>query len=78
VSNWSAEVGGVAVKNRLKDIRYEMKMNQKEFAEFLGISQHQYNRYEEQRTQPTLEKALEISEKVNRAVNEIFTRIPAE
>ena len=47
-------------------------MNQVEFAEFLGLSQYQYNRYENQARQPTLEIALQISAKLNRTVNEIF------
>jgi len=58
--------------NRLKDIRHDHRMNQTEFAEFLGISIYQYNRYEKQSRQPTLEVALQISNKVKRPVNDIF------
>jgi len=60
------------VKNRLKDIRYEHKMNQLEFANYLGIGQSQYNRYELQQRQPTLEIALQIAEKIGRPVEHIF------
>ncbi|WP_309225229.1 helix-turn-helix domain-containing protein [Paenibacillus sp. JMULE4] len=60
------------MKNNLKDIRFEHRMNQIEFAEFLGLPQQQYNRYENQRTQPSLELALKISGKVNRPVNDLF------
>jgi putative transcriptional regulator len=66
----------VAIKNKLKEIRHDHRMNQTEFAEFLEISVHQYNRYERQSVQPTLELALKISEKVNKSVNEIFVRVP--
>lgn len=60
------------VVNNLKEIRHAMKMEKGEFAEFLEINNSQYSRYENQHRQPTLEKALEISEKVNRTVNELF------
>lgn len=62
----------MAVKNKLRDIRFEHKMNQIEFATFLELSQYQYNRYENQARQPILEIALQISEKTGRTVNEIF------
>lgn len=61
------------VKNRLKEIRMkEYMMKQKDFAEFLQISVFQYNRYENQAMQPTLEIALKISEILNKNVMEIF------
>lgn len=60
------------VKNRLKELRHDHRMNQVEFAEFLGLSQYQYNRYELQRQQPTLEGALRIAEKLNKPVEQIF------
>lgn len=62
----------MAVKNTLKELRHDRRMNQTEFAEFLQISVHQYNRYEKGVRQPTLEIALQISEKVKQPVNEIF------
>jgi putative transcriptional regulator len=60
------------VKNRLKEIRHDHRMNQLEFAAFLGIGQSQYNRYELQQRQPALEIALEIAEKIGRPVEHIF------
>jgi putative transcriptional regulator len=62
----------MTVNNRLKDLRHDHRMNQTEFADFLGLSIHQYNRYERGARQPTLEIALQISEKVKRTVNDIF------
>ncbi|WP_342541427.1 helix-turn-helix transcriptional regulator [Heyndrickxia sp. FSL K6-6286] len=47
-------------------------MNQKEFATYLGISQSQYNRYERNTNQPTLEIAIIISDKLGCPVNDIF------
>lgn len=60
------------VANNLKNLRHDYRMNQKEFADFLAISAFSYNRYEKGTRQPSLEVALQISEKVNRSVNEIF------
>ncbi|MEH6942445.1 helix-turn-helix transcriptional regulator [Bacillus sp. JJ722] len=56
----------------MKELRHDFRMNQTEFAAFLGINLQQYNRYEKGTRQPTLEVALRISEKVNRTVNELF------
>jgi putative transcriptional regulator len=64
------------IRNNLKNIRYEHKMNQGEFAEFLGIAQSQYSRYERQKEQPSLETALKISEKIKRSVNDICYLVP--
>lgn len=60
------------LRNRLVDIRYEFKMNQKSFAQFLGIAAQQYNRYERQENQPNLITALRISEKIGRPVNDFM------
>lgn len=49
-----------------------MEMNQVEFASFLGVNQSHYNRWENQRLQPTLEMALQISKKLNCTVNDLF------
>jgi len=46
-------------------------MNQKEFAELLGVAQNQYNRYELQRVQPTLELVLRFSKTLKIPVDEI-------
>lgn len=60
------------VNNRLKSYRHKHEMNQKEFATYLGISQSQYNRYERNTNQPTLEIAIIISDKLGCPVNDIF------
>ncbi len=47
----------------LKEIRKSKKLTQKELAEFLGIKQQQYQRYESGKTKiplDTLEKIVEI------------------
>lgn len=66
----------MAIKNKLKEIRHDYRMTQVEFAKYLGMKEPQYNRYEKQNSQPSLEKAIEISEKLNKTVNEIFERVP--
>ncbi|OIJ12643.1 transcriptional regulator [Anaerobacillus alkalilacustris] len=65
----------MSIKNRLKEFRHDKRMNQTEFASFLGINISQYSRYETQKMQPNLETALEISEKLNVTVNSIFQRV---
>lgn len=61
------------VKNHLKEIRHELYMDtQVEMADFLEIRPEQYNRYERQITQPSLEIALHIAKKLKKTVEEIF------
>ncbi|MEK5107234.1 helix-turn-helix transcriptional regulator [Cytobacillus sp. FSL K6-0129] len=60
------------IHNRLKELRHDHRMNQTEFAAYLEISHGQYNRYERNSTQPSLEVALKISKKLGCAVNDIF------
>ncbi|WP_374214200.1 helix-turn-helix transcriptional regulator [Candidatus Desulfosporosinus nitrosoreducens] len=45
---------------------------QTEMADLLGITQQQYNRYEKQQTQPSLEVSLKIADKLKRPVETIF------
>ncbi|WP_242871487.1 helix-turn-helix domain-containing protein [Dehalobacter sp. TeCB1] len=61
------------VKNRLREIRHELMIDsQTEMAMILDISQQQYNSYERQEKQPSLETALKIAKKLNRSVESIF------
>ncbi|MEJ8548134.1 helix-turn-helix transcriptional regulator [Brevibacillus borstelensis] len=62
----------MTVKNRLKDIRHDHRMNQIEFSEFLGVNRQLYNRWENQATQPSLEWVLRISKKIQRPLEEII------
>lgn len=61
------------VKNRLLDIRLNLGFRfQKDFAEYLGMEQQDYNRIENNKKQVSLETALMISNKLNMHVDEIF------
>lgn len=61
------------VKNRLRKIRHELMIDKQiEMARLLGLRQEQYNIYELQRSQPSLEIALRIARKLGRPVEEIF------
>ncbi len=62
----------MSVQNRLKSFRHKYEMNQTEFAALLGVALPQYNRYENNQRQPTLEVALRISERLGVPVNDIF------
>nr|WP_208459942.1 helix-turn-helix transcriptional regulator [Clostridium botulinum] len=45
---------------------------QKDFAEFLGISPYQYNRYEKNVSQPSVEILYNISKKINKKIEDII------
>ncbi|MDS0525444.1 helix-turn-helix domain-containing protein [Clostridium sp. SHJSY1] len=61
------------VKNKLKEIRMkEYMMEKKEFAIFLNIGLATYYNWENGDSKPPLEKALEIAEKLNKHVEEIW------
>lgn len=49
-------------------------MNQTEFAAWLGLNKYQYNRYELQAVQPSLEIAWGIAEKLGIKIDELFER----
>ncbi|MDQ7094250.1 helix-turn-helix domain-containing protein [Desulfosporosinus sp. PR] len=54
-------------------MRHELLIDkQTEMADLLGITQQQYNRYEKQQTQPSLEVSLKIADKLKRPVETIF------
>lgn len=60
------------LKNRLKSIRYKHEMKQNEFADYLGLAYSTYNTYENQTRQPSLTVALQIANKIQCDVKEIF------
>ena len=63
----------MGVKNHLKEIRMkEYTMNQKEFAEYLNIGVTAYCNWENETSKPTLEKAIEISDKLNKDIKQIW------
>ncbi|KJS76791.1 MAG: hypothetical protein JL56_04570 [Desulfotomaculum sp. BICA1-6] len=59
------------VKNRLKSIRHQHEMNQKQFADLLNIAYNQYNRYEKQQDQPSLLTVLKLAQKLSLPVEQI-------
>lgn len=66
-------VGFLGVKNRLLDIRLNKGYKtQKEFAEYLGIRRVQYNKYENNKEQPTIEVLYKISLKLNMKMEDII------
>ncbi|WP_034440056.1 helix-turn-helix transcriptional regulator [Clostridium ihumii] len=63
----------MSVKNNLKKIRMmEFLMAPGEFARFLGVDIKTYSGWENERSKPTLERALNIANKLNRDVKEIW------
>lgn len=63
---------------RWAKVRHEHQMEKHEFAEkILGISRFQYYDYENGKTIPTLEKAIQMARKANRTVDYIY-RMPGD
>ena len=48
--------------NRLKELRNERKLNQRDFAKILGISQGSYARYELGWNQPSMQVLVKIAD----------------
>lgn len=63
----------MGVKNKLKEIRMkEYMMNQTDFANKLEIPKKVYWSWENEKSNPTLERSLEIAKKLNKNVTEIW------
>lgn len=63
----------MAIKNNLLEVRLQMGYKkQKDFAEFLGIHKYQYNRYENNEVQPSLEVMYKIAKKIDRHIEDII------
>lgn len=61
------------VKNRLKEIRMkEYLMNMSEFSDFLGLTLSMYSQLENEKKGCSLKVAIEISNKLNKNVNDIW------
>lgn len=65
-------MGDDMLKNKLKEIRMkEFMMNQKQFAEVLGIDPKKYSKYEKG-VVPLGDMLLHIAKKLNRSVEDVF------
>lgn len=53
-------------------MRHKRELKQNEFASFLGVEYATYNTYEAQRRKPSLEVALQIANRLDCTVNDIF------
>lgn len=60
------------IQNKFNDIRHKYKMNQRQFAEYIGINESLYSNWEHQKRQPSLEKTLKISVILKCTVNDLF------
>lgn len=61
------------MKNRLREIRMkEYMMSAKDFSNMLNIKKSTYSQWENELSNPTLEKAFEISKMLNKDINEIW------
>lgn len=61
------------LNNRLREIRMQEYLEEPaDFAKRLGISLKNYYKYEDGTTKPRLDVAVDISQKLNRTVNDIW------
>lgn len=61
------------IKNKLLEIRLKSGYKkQKDFADFLGISQNQYNRYENNVMQPSSEVLYKMARKLTCSMEDII------
>lgn len=68
-----SEVFFTVIKNKLLKKRLDMGYKkQKDFAQFLDIAQYQYNRYENNIVQPSIEVAYKIAKKIGSTMDELF------
>ncbi len=59
---------------RLKEIRVMEKKSQTEMAKKLGLTQGTYSNYENGTTDPTIEKLIEIADKLNISIDYLVGR----
>jgi putative transcriptional regulator len=64
------------MKNKLKYFRHKHEMNQKEFADYLGVNYQLYNRWEKQARQPNVDNIVKLCKKLNCSVEELFDNLP--
>ncbi|WP_404814332.1 helix-turn-helix transcriptional regulator [Clostridium tagluense] len=63
----------LGVKNRLKEIRMrEYMLNQTEFSKLLGYDLKTVSNWEREVSTPILERAIDVSNKLNKKVNDIW------
>ncbi|MGK0466491.1 MAG: putative transcriptional regulator [Clostridium sp.] len=63
----------LGVKNRLKEIRMrEYMLNQTEFSKMIGYDLKTVSNWERGISTPTLERGIDVSNKLNKKVNDIW------
>lgn len=63
----------MGVKNKFLEIRLQKGYKfQKDFADYLGINRSQYNKYEKNKEQPSLEVLYALAKKLNCHMEELI------
>lgn len=60
------------MKNNIKKLRNEMKISQKDLAEFLSVSRQTINAIETGKFDPSLKLTIKITRFFNKSLEEIF------
>ena len=62
----------MGVKNKLLEIRLKMGYKkQKDFADYIGVSQANYNKWENNSSQPGMETILKIAKKIDLKIEDV-------
>ena len=61
-------------RDRLRELRIQSKMTQREIATYLGITQPSYIRYENGKSEPTLECLVKIADLYDVSVDYLLGR----
>lgn len=63
----------MGVRCRIKEIRMkEYLMNIREFSQYVGLDEKLISSWEREVSRPTLERALEFCNKINKNVNDVW------
>jgi putative transcriptional regulator len=60
------------MKNRLKEIRHDHRMNQTKFSSHIGVTRSLYNKWEHQHSQPNQDWMLKLAQRLYMKVEDIF------
>lgn len=63
---------GMAIKNRVKELRANTDLTQESLAEMVGVSRQTINAIENEKYNPSLELALKLGRTFNEHVEDIF------
>ncbi|ALS22252.1 helix-turn-helix transcriptional regulator [Paenibacillus naphthalenovorans] len=68
----------MTIYNKLKELRHDLRMDQTQFADFIGVNKNLYNKWENQKGQPSLEWCFKIQLKTGKQIQDFIIYKPDE